>query len=99
MFVVTVRFSVHPEHADHFRAAMLEQARNSLDLEPGCHQFDVATDADNPTAIFLYELYTDKAAFDLHLASPHFEAFDKMVSPWVEHKSVQTFTRIWPSHS
>ena len=76
---------------------MQTQARTSVEAEEGCVQFDVCTDPDDPTAFFLYELYTDRAAFDAHLASPHFEAFDATVAPWVASKTVHAYERAWPT--
>ena len=51
---------------------MMEQAANSLAQEDGCHVFDVCTAG---TTVFLYELYTDKAAFDAHMQTPHYASF------------------------
>ena len=47
MFVVTVRFQIKPGQEDDFHAAVLDQARNSLRLEPDCHQFDVCRHPEN----------------------------------------------------
>ena len=58
---------------------MLENARASLNDEPGCHQFDVCFAADDPGRCFLYEVYTDRGAFDAHLGMAHFKAFDAKV--------------------
>ncbi len=96
MYVVTVVFSVGPDHIGDFRAAMAVQARASLEDEPDCHQFDVAYDPDDPAACFLYELYRDKAAFDGHFATPHFKAFDATVAPWIASKHVRRYERAWP---
>ena len=97
MHVITVVFEIKPEHADEFRVAMEENARLSLELEPGCHQFDVAFGIDDPTVCFLYELYTDKAAFDVHLGMAHFKSFDAKVTPWLASKTVHAYTRTWPA--
>ena len=43
MFVVTVHFSVKRNQIEQFKPLMLENARLSLELEPGCKQFDVST--------------------------------------------------------
>lgn len=94
MFVVTVFFRVDDAHCDEFHDAMLLQARNSLDLESGCHVFDVCVDAEDPCRIYLYEKYTSKAAFDVHLASEHFLSFDAQVSPWVREKNVQVWNEL-----
>ena len=90
MYVVTVRFAVKPGCEDDFLPAMMENARVSLAEEPGCHRFDVAT-GDHTGDVFLYELYTDRAAFDAHLASAHFKAFDARVADWVASKDVACF--------
>ena len=94
MFVVTVEFSVHPQHVEAFRARMLDNARTSLAQEAGCRQFDVCVDPARPAAIFLYEVYGDRAAFDAHLAAPHYLAFAQAVAPWVAAKSVRMYQRV-----
>ncbi|WP_420347941.1 putative quinol monooxygenase [Pelagibius sp.] len=89
MFVVTVVFEVKPDFAEDFRAAVRRQAEASLSREQACHRFDVCRDADDAARFFLYEIYEDQAAFDLHLASEHFADFDGLVGPWVIGKTVE----------
>lgn len=96
MFVVTVRFVVARPHITAFRQAMIDQARVSLASEPGCHQFDVCQTKGLGDQMFLYEIYTDNAAFDAHLASGHFRNFDETVRPWVIEKHVEIHERITP---
>lgn len=91
MFAVVVTFDVDPAQMGVFLPAMLDNARTSLTTEPGCHQFDVCTDPARPAEVFLYELYTDAAAFDVHLASAHFKAFDAAVAPMIVAKTVRTY--------
>ena len=74
--------------------AMIANARTSLAEEPGCHQFDVCTDPARPDEVFLYERYTDRAAFDDHLASAHFKAFDARVAPMIAAKEVRTYHEV-----
>ncbi len=90
MYVVTVHFQVKPEHREAFDDLMREQARNSLTREPGCHRFDVCQPESDASAVFLYEIYDDRAAFDLHLDSEHFRQFDAAVAAMVETKRVET---------
>ena len=96
MFVITVTFVVAEEHLDDFDRAMEAQARASLENEADCIQFDVCRDPDDPTVCFLYEVYTDKAAFHSHMESPHFKSFNATVEPWVESKIVEAYERTWP---
>jgi quinol monooxygenase YgiN len=92
-FVVTVTFTVAAANAERFLARVRQQAEDSLAKETGCGRFDVCTDPAQPGRVFLYELYDDRGAFDLHLASAHFKAFDAEVAPIVLSKQVDTWTR------
>ena len=92
MFVVAVTFIAKPDKAEAFRDRVRRQAAESLDREPGCHRFDVCADPESPERIFLYELYSDEAAFKAHLETQHFKDFDHDVAPWIEDKTVATWT-------
>lgn len=91
MFAVAVTFFIAPERVADFRALMIAQAKNSLALEPGCRHFDVWTDPKQPSRFFLYELYDDAAAFEVHLASEHFKTFAAAIEPMVAHREILTF--------
>ncbi|MBX2870212.1 MAG: antibiotic biosynthesis monooxygenase [Acidiferrobacterales bacterium] len=91
MFVITVEFLIKEAFIEPFLTAMRQQATNSLELEPDCHYFDVAVSTENPFQIFLYEIYTDKVAFEHHLNSAHFVDFNSQVSDWVERKEVNSW--------
>ncbi len=93
MYVVTVTFTLHDNCADAFMPLMQAQAENSVRLEEGCHYFDVVHQADDLNTVFLYEIYTDRTAFDIHLKSIHFNNFDQKVKNLVKDKSVRCFDR------
>jgi quinol monooxygenase YgiN len=97
MYVVTVQFDIAPAHIDAFTAEILQNARSSRALEPGCRQFDLCIAPDDPARIFLYERYDDRAAFDAHVATGHYKRFDATVSGWVVDKQVRIFSLIDPS--
>jgi (4S)-4-hydroxy-5-phosphonooxypentane-2,3-dione isomerase len=96
MYVITVEFEVNPEHESGFRAAIDENALLSLSREPECHQFDVCIDSSAPTKFFLYEIYTNRAAFEHHLLTDHFLRFNALVTPWVMSKQVRAYERSFP---
>ena len=56
MLVVHVHVHVKPESVEAFKAATLENARNSVQ-EPGIARFDVIQQADDPTRFVLVEVY------------------------------------------
>lgn len=92
MFVVTVQFEIVAEQAPAFRQAILKNAAQSL-REPGCRRFDVCFSEDGQRC-FLYELYTDRAAFDAHLATPHFLEFNRVSKGLVSQKKLDTYTLV-----
>jgi autoinducer 2-degrading protein len=94
MFVVTVQFTANPANLPEFREAVIAQAKNSLALEQQCHQFDVSVADDNPCIFLLYEVYGSAAAFNVHLESEHFRAFDQLVTPWVTNKVVKSWGKL-----
>ena len=94
MFVVTVDFIVKKAFAEEFSKAIMIQAGNSLQRESGCHRFDVCVDHEDPCRIFLYEMYSSEAAFQVHLNTDHYRAYDNRVKPWVENKTVKTWKSV-----
>jgi quinol monooxygenase YgiN len=94
MFCVTVLFEVDDQHLPEFIDAVFRQARNSLELEKDCRQFDICVDPDNRRRVLLYEIYTDKTAFDAHLKTEHFKAFDQSVRNWLVSKKVECWERL-----
>lgn len=93
-YAVVVTFMVKPKALADFMQLMHANAQASLSLEEGCLQFDVATDPDRVDEVFLYEIYTNRAAFDLHLASPHFKTFDAAVSTMIASKEIRTYAQV-----
>ena len=96
LLALVVEFRIKPEHIDAFARAIDDNARASRDTEPGCRQFDVCRDPDEPALFFLYELYDDNAAIDAHLKSAHFQAMNAATAGWVASKSIKTYTRVAP---
>ena len=94
MYVITVQFTVNPANLVEFREAVMEQAKNSLELEDECQHFDVCVAENNPCIVFLYEIYNDISAFNSHLETPHFNAFNERVTPWVSNKIVKSWEKL-----
>jgi len=94
MFAVVVSFQIKQDQMDAFLPLMLANAKASLLEEPGCHQFDVCTDPSRPTEVFLYELYSDTAAFEAHKGTPHFLEFDGQTAAMIHAKFVSTYGNV-----
>lgn len=94
-YAVCVTFHIHEDQVDAFMPLMVQNAQTSLKDEEGCLQFDVLSDPSRPTEVFLYELYVSAHAFQLHLASDHFQTFDNAVNAMVAKKTVKIFTQVF----
>jgi quinol monooxygenase YgiN len=79
MLVLLVSFHVKPEHLEAFKAATLENARNSL-REPGVARFDMVQHKDDPTRFALIEAYRDAEAPARHRETAHFKTWLKTVT-------------------
>ena len=94
MLAVVVTFQIKPSQMEQFMPFIRDNAVASLETEPGCHRFDICTDAERPNEVFLYELYTDKAAFDAHLRTSHFHVFDAATADMIADKNILTYSKV-----
>jgi (4S)-4-hydroxy-5-phosphonooxypentane-2,3-dione isomerase len=94
MYVITVQFTIDHNHLERFLPLMYENACRSREEEPGCRQFDVCVDPEREGIVFLYELYIDRAAFDDHLASSHYQKFAIETKGMILHREVHPWQRI-----
>jgi (4S)-4-hydroxy-5-phosphonooxypentane-2,3-dione isomerase len=92
-FAVTVTFEIDQKCFREFLPLMHQNAKASVRDEPGCLRFDVLVPAQpsTPPLVFLYEVYETRAAFDVHLSSPHFLAFDAATRDMILAKSVAQY--------
>jgi quinol monooxygenase YgiN len=63
-----------PGLADEFRDKIVELVQ-AVRQEPGCITFTAYEARDTPGRFYLYEIYTDAAAFDAHLTTDHVHTF------------------------
>ena len=96
MLAVCVDFEIEPARLDEFLLIMHRNAAASLANEAGCHQFDITQNPQTPTKIFLYELYDDAAAFELHKQADHYLEFNAACDGMIVAKSVRLLARIEP---
>jgi len=96
MLVVHVSVHVRPECVDAFRAASLENARESV-REPGIARFDVVQQADDPTRFVLVEAYRTAAAPAAHKETPHYARWRDTVAPMMaEPRSSVKYANVFP---
>jgi quinol monooxygenase YgiN len=71
-YCIAVRWTIKEGEMDAVLAAMRPLMAASR-AEPGCLQYDLHRDPENPNVLFLYEQYEDEAAYKAHADSEHFE--------------------------
>ncbi len=91
-YAITVAFDLQGGARERFLELVSQNARTSVGEEPGCLRFDVLTPlgAEAPD-VLLYEIYENRTAFEVHLASSHFRRFDEATRDLVQRKSVVEF--------
>ena len=72
--VLQVNIRIKPENVDAFMSKVIENGRAARS-EPGCRQFEVLVDPDDPTKIMLFEVYDDQKAFEAHQAGDAFKKY------------------------
>ena len=67
---LVVDFTVKPGTKTQFLEIIQEHASKTLENEEGCLQFEVCDAVEGENRVFLYEMYADDAAFEVHKTSP-----------------------------
>jgi len=80
MLIVHVHVHVKPEFVEAFRAATVENARQSA-KEPGIARFDVVQQQDDPTRFVLVEIYRTAEAPAKHKETAHYAKWRDAVAP------------------
>jgi autoinducer 2-degrading protein len=96
MFIVHVHVHVKSESVDAFRAATLENARNSV-REPGIARFDVIQQLDDPTRFVLVEVYRTPDDPAKHKETVHYQTWrDTVEEMMAEPRSSVKYANIFP---
>ena len=97
MLVVHVHVRVTPESVEAFRAATLENARNSVE-EPGVVRFDVLQQEDDPARFLLQEIYRTPEDPARHKETAHYAAWRDTVAPMMaEQRSSVKYRAVFPA--
>ncbi|EAR15090.1 putative quinol monooxygenase [Robiginitalea biformata] len=75
---VMIRLSeiqIEPEYLEEYLSILKEEARASVELEPGVISIFPMYQKENPTQIRILEIYADEDAYRKHLESPHFKQY------------------------
>jgi autoinducer 2-degrading protein len=99
MHIVHVFVHVKPDQVEAFKAATLDNARNSLQ-EPGIARFDVVQQADDPTRFVLIEVYRTPDDPASHKETAHYNRWREAVEPLLaEPRSRIIYRNVFPDEN
>ena len=100
MYVIISPLEIKAEYKEQYVKELIDVARGSVNDEPGCLRLDVIQDADEPNRVWVYEIFKDQAALDVHMKLPHFLKFLDATNGWRAEGGLQGAGRgasnIWP---
>lgn len=96
MYIVHVHVHVKPDQIEAFKAATLENARNSL-KEPGIARFDMIQQADDPTRFVLVEVYRTADDPARHKETVHYNRWRETIEPILAEPRTRTvYANVFP---
>ena len=66
---------IDPSQIEPYRAAVQEQIEAAIRLEPGVLALYSVADKENPSHVFVFEMYADVDAYKSHLETAHFKKY------------------------
>ncbi|WP_426153708.1 putative quinol monooxygenase [Pseudomonas sp. DC3000-4b1] len=73
-YAFILKAKTRPERAEAFKALFLNYVDASR-AEPGCIEYHMLQDDQDPSLFVFFEVWADKQALDVHSALPHMQAF------------------------
>jgi len=99
LIIVHVQAHVKPDAVEAFRAASIENARESL-REPGVARFDVVQSTEDPTRFVLIEVYRTADAPAAHKATAHYARWrDAVADLMAEPRTAGRYVNVAPEDS
>lgn len=96
MRIVHVSVHVKPDQVENFKAAVIENAQNSIQ-EPGIARFDVVQQEDDPTRFVLVEVYRTPDGHPQHRETAHYKKWrDTVEDMMAEPRQAVWYTNIIP---
>ena len=78
------KIKVDPAQLEQYNAALKEQMSTAIRVEPGVLTYYAVADKSDPSNITILEIYVDTAAYNVHIATPHFKQYKERVKDMVK---------------
>ena len=74
---------IDPDRLDDYLALLSEEIEASVALEPGVLALHAVAVKGSPGKVHVFEIYADQAAYEAHLATPHFLRYKTLTASMV----------------
>ncbi|NCG35037.1 MAG: hypothetical protein GWO78_03460 [Dehalococcoidales bacterium] len=100
LMIIAAPQYVKNENVDEFIKSITLDSIGSTNEEPGCLRFDVYQNVNDPTELYLYEVYVNADAFEYHKSTPHIKKWKETVKDMYDESRKGSGSRvgknIWP---
>jgi quinol monooxygenase YgiN len=81
---LVVKIHMKAKFREQFIKEMWADAIGSEKNEPGCLMFNIVNDKADPNILYLFEVYKDDKAVEIHKKMPHFVKWLETTKNWLE---------------
>ena len=78
------KIKVDPAQLEQYNTALIEQMSTAFRVEHGVLTYYAVADKTDPSNITILEIYADTAAYNVHIATPHFKQYKERVKDMVK---------------
>jgi 4-carboxymuconolactone decarboxylase len=75
MMIRISEIEIFPEYMDEYNSILKEESSASVKIEPGVLAIFPMIQKETPTQVRIIEIYADKATYQAHLLTPHFQHY------------------------
>src|SRR5687768_12776379 len=75
MIIRISEIEIYPNYLQEYKAILKEEASASVKLEPGVISIYPMYQKEDSTQVRILEIYADRAAYESHLKTPHFQKY------------------------
>ena len=83
-YVRVAEIEIDPTQIEPYKAAAKEQIEAAVRLEPGVLALYSVADKENPSRVWVFEMYTDVDAYKSHLETAHFQKYKTITQDMVK---------------
>jgi len=83
-YVRVAEIEIDPTQIEPYRAAAKEQIEAAVRLEPGVLALYSVADKENPSRVWVFEMYADVDAYKSHLETAHFQKYKTITQDMVK---------------